>query len=199
MTTALATAPIANMIAASLTLMQPVATVFSVVEHIDESAIRPRGSTTQPPFGLANDILSQLLSGTWAMSIVQIGARAETVDYNFDRPTTPLEQLIGELKRWQLMSENWDGEGAAAPLPSSLAQAVSFVHLLGTGSLPSPMLHASGHAGLFWKTAELYADLEFLGDNRIAYYIERHGDKHKGVVNFDKKQMPAVLATLLQA
>ena len=117
-----------------------------------------------------------------------------------DRPTTSRERLIGELRSWGLLTANWDGEGAAAPDARSRKEAVSFVRLLGEDdTLPEPMLHASGHAGLFWKDDSLYADLKFLGDGRVAYYIERQRDKHKGVLNFDSKKMPAVFPALLQA
>ncbi|MBI5116475.1 hypothetical protein HZA56_08385 [Candidatus Poribacteria bacterium] len=117
-----------------------------------------------------------------------------------DRPTTLSEKITGELRSWSLLSANWDGEGAVTPDARSLKEAVSFVRLLGEGdTLPEPMLHASGHAGLFWKDDNLYADIKFLGDGRVAYYIERQGDKHKGVLKFNSQKMPAVFPTLLRA
>lgn len=116
------------------------------------------------------------------------------------RPTTLHETIIGELRRWNLLEANWDGEGAERPVSRSLQEAVSFVRLLSDWNLlPEPMLHADGHAGLFWKNDGLYADVEFLGDGRIAYYIERQGDKHKGVLKFDTEKLPAVFPTLLQS
>jgi hypothetical protein len=59
------------------------------------------------------------------------------------------------------------------------------------------MLHVNGHAGLFWRDDALYADLEFLGSGRVAYFIEKNGDKHKGVVNFVAKEMPNLFKALL--
>ena len=116
-----------------------------------------------------------------------------------DRPTTSRERLIGEFRRWSLLKANWDGEGSAAPAVPSLKEAVAFARLLDEGaSLPEPMLLSSGHAGLFWNDENLYADLEFLGDGQVAYYIERQGDKHKGDVKFDSKTMPAVFTALLE-
>lgn len=115
-----------------------------------------------------------------------------------DRPTTLREKLIGEIRSWALLKEDWDGERAPIPLTSSLKEAVAFARLLGEGDvLPEPMLFASGRAGLFWDQKKLYADLEFLGDGRISYFIERQGDKHKGVLKFDSKEMPVVLPALL--
>lgn len=125
---------------------------------------------------------------------------AEPIDIG--RATTAREHLIGELRRWRALPANWDGEQARLPVQQSLKSAASFACLLPEGSeaaLPEPMLHASGHAGLFWERTGLYADLEFLPDGRVAYYIERDGDKHKGVVNFSSHQLPTVFATLLTA
>jgi hypothetical protein len=117
------------------------------------------------------------------------------------RETTSLEKLIGEVRGWSALQADWDGEGARAPIPASIKQAASFACLLTTeqGELVEPMLHPSGRAGLYWNEPGLYADLEFFGDGRVAYYIERGGEKHKGVVNFDSKEMPPVFDTLLLA
>jgi len=61
------------------------------------------------------------------------------------------------------------------------------------------MLLASGHVALYKNENGLYADIEFLGDGRIAYFIKRNGDKHKGVLTFDSQKMPAVFSALLSA
>jgi len=115
------------------------------------------------------------------------------------RETTAAEKIAGEFRRWRVLESNWDGENAAAPVDASLADAVSFVRLLNNDELlPDPMLLASGRAGLFWKTDDLYADLEFLGAKQVAYYIERGMDKHKGVLHFDSKQMPDMFESLLK-
>jgi hypothetical protein len=114
------------------------------------------------------------------------------------RSTTAQEILIGEIREWALFGADWDGEGAQAPNSASCRESVEFVRLLKSdGEMPDPMLLASGHAGLLWRQLGLYADLEFLGDGKIAYYIERNGDRHKGVVSFDKKTMPSVFAAIL--
>jgi hypothetical protein len=107
--------------------------------------------------------------------------------------------MIGELRSWKLLSSNWDGENAAVPIAESIDEAVAFARLLDADSMAEPMLHANGRAGLYWKDADLYADIEFLGSGRIAYYIECKGDKHKGAVNFDATEMPAVFKAVLPA
>ena len=115
------------------------------------------------------------------------------------RLTTPHERLIGEIRGWSLLGADWDSEGATAPLAQSMKEAVSFVRLLEDIALPEPMLLASGHSALYWNEGDLYADIEFLGDGRIAFFIKNHGDKYKGVLAFDSQKMPAVFPTLFRA
>jgi hypothetical protein len=129
--------------------------------------------------------------------------RFETAPVYGYRPTTQREQIIGQLRAWSLLRRNWDAEGASAPILASLKQASLFVNLLSASApMPEPMLHANGRAGLYWNEAGLYADLEFLGDSRVSYYIERqsaHGkDKHKGAVTIIGSEMPPVFAALLR-
>jgi hypothetical protein len=116
----------------------------------------------------------------------------------FTRQTTSCEELVGEIRSWSLLGADWDGEGAVIPMRQSLKEAESFVRLLGEISLPEPMLLGSGHAALYWNEGNLYADLEFLGDGRIAYFVKRHGDKHKGVLAFDSTEMPIVFSALIR-
>jgi hypothetical protein len=122
-------------------------------------------------------------------------------DEVFDTPireTTSQEFLIGELRSWALFDYNWDGEGASRPSFASIHDAVAFARLLDSNVRePEPMLLASGHAALFWNEAGLYADLEFIGNNRVAYFVQKNDDKHKGVMTFDPEKMPAVFQTLL--
>lgn len=116
------------------------------------------------------------------------------------RRTSEVEKLIGEVRAWVLFGANWDGEGANAPSTESLRQAVAFVRLLSpVDLLPDATLHASGRAGLFWNADGMVADLEFLGQWRIAFYVERDDEKVKGTTKFKPNEMPALLASLLRA
>lgn len=115
------------------------------------------------------------------------------------RPTTVSEFVVGELRNFGLLEKNWDGEGANAPNTVSLKSAVSFVRFLAQNQpTPTPMLHSNGLAGLFWEGQGLYADLEFLDNDHVAYYVERLGGKHKGVIPFDSKQMPDLFSILIR-
>lgn len=117
----------------------------------------------------------------------------------YERLTTEHEKLIGEIRGWSLLDADWDGEGAMAPSIQSIKEAVSFIRLIDDINLPEPMLLASGHAALYKNESNFYADIEFLGDGRIAYFIKRNGDKHKGVLTFDSQKMPAVFPALFSA
>lgn len=126
---------------------------------------------------------------------------AEIVTAASSRDTGAQEKLIGALRSWLILDDDWDGEGAAKPVVQSIREAVSFARLLPKKDVeePEPMLTASGHAALFWNTGDLYADIEFLGDQRIAYFVKRESDKHKGVVSFDSEHLPIVFQALLCA
>lgn len=196
-TNTLSTAAIINIVA----LMLPVpSTASPIPDTLEPQArqIRPVQKTaTQitPPESDGDHVSPHKVRMTSIDPILYVAQYGDS-----DRSTTLPEKIVGELRSWSLLSANWDGEGAAAPDAGSLKEAVSFVRLFGEGdTLPEPMLHASGHAGLFWKDDNLYADIKFLGDGRVAYYIERQGDKHKGVLKFDSQKMPAVFTTLLRA
>jgi hypothetical protein len=116
------------------------------------------------------------------------------------RETTEREHLIATLRQWESFKENWDGEGAKEPSLASLRAASRFACALeSSDTIPEPQLHDTGRAGLFWDVAGLYADLEFLENGKIAYYIEREDGRHKGVVDFDGRRLPGVFRPLLNA
>lgn len=141
--------------------------------------------------------VSQIYSTTPKTSISPI---ITTATDNFTRETTLQEKLIGEIRSWNLLDNDWDGENGLKPSEQSIKEAVSFVTLISSEIIPpEPMLLSSGHAALFWNEANLYADIEFLGDGRIAYFIKQNGDKHKGVLEFNSQQMPAVFTALLRS
>lgn len=120
------------------------------------------------------------------------------------RETTDREHAIAQIRSWSSLRADWDGEGAAAPIAESLADAEEFACALDHRHIaPEPMLHTSGKAGLYWRNDDLYADLEFLGSRRIAFYYEKTGpkgtDRLKGLVHFDGTNLPEILEPLLRA
>lgn len=194
---AFGTAAAAKALWTTLALSIP-ATVSSVPESLAApSRVSPAPRlTSRAKFLTGTPPSIQGTVASWPDSLVGEGDNNQG-----ERATTDQERLIGEIRRWALMDANWDGEGAVPPAARSLEESVAFVRLLeNTVELPDPMLFSSGHAGLFWKTESLYADLEFLGDGRVAYFIEHEGvGKHKGVVKFDSEKMPAVFSALLRS
>lgn len=114
------------------------------------------------------------------------------------RQTNEIEILIGEIREWLFFESNWDGENASTPNTVSLNEAVSFVRLLSEDiNFPEPMLNASGNVGLFWNENDTYADIEFLGNGFIAYFIKLNEDKHKGKVRFNSKNIPTIFEAIL--
>ena len=183
MTTSLGTAAAAAMNIFALTV-NPVPTMAQPVEQ----QVR-----------LAHRIPSRSLIAQNVTQLTTVVANDERYEESA-RPTTPHEIIIGEIRQWNLLNSDWDGEGAATPNSQSIKEAVSFVRLLDDNiTLPEPMLLGSGHAALYWNEGSLYADIEFLGDGRIAYFIKCNGDKHKGVLSFDSQEMPALFPTLIKA
>lgn len=136
---------------------------------------------------------------TEGTSSAEVFSPAAVENLVFERETSNAEIAVGDLRRWAAFSENWDGEGASLPNKASLKAASNFVRLLSElAEDVSPMLNANGRAGLNWNAGDFYADLEFLGDGRIAYFIEKSSDRHKGIVSFETRTVPPVLTTLLQ-
>lgn len=135
-----------------------------------------------------------ILSGTFIS-----GVSTELINsYDKNRQTTEVEKIIGELREWQFLDEDWDGEGARAPINKSIENAVSLMVLIkDSADMPEPMLHATGTVSLYWDDKNLYADLEFLGDGRIVYFIKNNNDKHKGVLSFDQQKIPDVFSALI--
>jgi len=118
----------------------------------------------------------------------------------FHSPSHAATTLIAEVEGWIELGSNWDGEGAHAPDPSSLRAVQQFVRLMDDAFvLPDAMLLPSGRAGLYWQIETQKADLEFFGDEKISYFVDRSPEgRHRGVVAFDQERIPAVLAAILK-
>lgn len=188
------TAAIAHALAAAIGAATPAPTMAAVNTNIAREQHQAVGSRSAGVEKLRAD------HGTATSGTALDDVDNAIVDDGSPRPTTEAERVIGEIRDYTLLSENWDGEGAAAPVRASLADAAVFVQMLGAEvTVPEPMLFASGRAGLFWDDEGLYADLEFTGEGTVTYYVERDGGKHKGVAPFAGEAVPEVLRLLLRA
>ena len=178
------TAALAAKIALVLNMQPaPTVTVFSEPE-------------AQRPFA-TNMISSRSLFLPEVSQLTTVVANEDRFDVAF-RSMTSLENLAGEIRQFKSYEDNWDGEGAAKPNAQSISDVVSFIGLLDDRKVvPESMLLSSGNVALYWNEGGVYADIEFLGDDRIAYFIKNNGDKHKGVLSFDSKTMPSVFTALI--
>lgn len=144
------------------------------------------------------NLLSKLGAATLRDHILISGARAEQRALDQLRPTTEHEHAIAELRQWHDLQANWDGEGADAPRRESLEAASQLICLIMWGfKAPEPMLHANGRAGLLWDDDDLYGEIEFLDENKLAYYFRDQQGKHKGEVIFEGNEIPDALKVLI--
>jgi len=190
MSTSLGTAAIA----AAFMVMPPSPSV-SAIPSLLEAVARPlpnEPATNPIPTTSHSSIFTDRAFTTLTKTSLDLGQYLDT-----NRPTTPLESLIGEIREWNLLEADWDGEGAQAPSQASIRCATEFIRLFDqTISLPEPMLLNSGNISLLWSAPELYADLEFLPDRRIAYFVKKSADKHKGVLAFEATMSPVLKALI---
>jgi hypothetical protein len=129
----------------------------------------------------------------------QVTSLNEVSTSEASRATTANELLIGEIRQYTLLGSNWDGEDSDAPGLESVGDAVNFARLMDASmETLEPMLLATGNVSLYVNKPDYYAEVEFLGGQRLAYFIKTVEGRHKGVVDFNSKKMPAVLKTLLQ-
>jgi hypothetical protein len=108
---------------------------------------------------------------------------------NYER--SPADLAVAQLLRMEEWGADWDGNGAAKPLGFSLKDARAFVRFLSPESIvPQATLHADGHAILFVNSAEVYAELEFLENHRIGFYVRRGGEEWTDEISFDGRTLP---------
>lgn len=112
-----------------------------------------------------------------------------------EEPATRADVVVAQLIRLEQFDANWDGSGAAKPLSFSTKEAREFIRSLAPESvIPRPTLHADGHAILFLREADLYAELEFVGDKRIDFYARRGGQEWSDEFDFDGHTLPEGLS-----
>ena len=90
------------------------------------------------------------------------------------RPTSDAEtKLRKELASYVRLADNWDGNGAKAPLQAAVNDALTF---LGSRPedipLPYPEEGAEGDVGVYWdrSDANVFAEVTFEGDGTCAYF-----------------------------
>ena len=107
------------------------------------------------------------------------------------------DAAIAQLMRLEKLEADWDGSEAAKPIDYSIKEARSFIRNLSPESIiPRATLHADGHAILFVREPDLYAEIEFLGDNRIGFYARRGEEKWSDEFSFDGRSLPEGLSKI---
>ncbi|MGH6811861.1 MAG: hypothetical protein ACREDM_05765 [Methylocella sp.] len=110
---------------------------------------------------------------------------------------TQADLTAAQLLRMEQWDFDWDGSEAAKPLLFSLKDARTFIRALAPESvMPRPALHADGHAILFVRGPDAYAELEFLGNQRIGFYARQGGQEWTDEIEFDGRTLPEGLSRI---
>jgi hypothetical protein len=104
---------------------------------------------------------------------------------------TPVDAAIRQLLGMAAWEADWDGNGAEKPIAASLKDARAFLRCLAAGSaIPKPALDADGHAILFLRGDDIYAELEFLEGRRVDFYARRGSREWSDEFSFDGRTLP---------
>lgn len=94
-----------------------------------------------------------------------------------------MKELIDEINNFLLLQENWDGEFADSPSIKSIENANKFLQEYKFVNLPESMLHANGNVSLFWSDANSYFEIEFIKNERMAFFASFLNEKYKGNIS----------------
>ncbi len=136
---------------------------------------------------------------TLAEMVLPLGATSTDTDYQLpaEEPKTEADRAVAQLFRFERLDADWDGHEAAKPLDFSIKEARDFIRALAPESIiPRPALHADGHAILFTRGADLYAELEFLGGRRIGFYARRGEHQWSDEFYFNGRTIPEGLSRI---
>jgi hypothetical protein len=107
------------------------------------------------------------------------------------------DTVIAQLMRLEKLEADWDGSEAAKPLDYSIKEARLFIRKLSPESImPRATLHADGHAILFVREPDIYAEIEFLGNSKIDFYARRGDEKWGDEIFFNGQSLPEGLSKI---
>jgi hypothetical protein len=125
------------------------------------------------------------------------GTTSASLGASVEEPKTQADRTVSQLIQFERLRADWDGNEAAQPLPFSLKDAREFIRALAPESvIPRPALHADGHAILFLRGPDVYAELEFLGKKRISFYARRGRQQWSDEIDFDGRTLPEGLSQI---
>ena len=82
--------------------------------------------------------------------------------------------LRAEIQAYANLTDNWDGEGAAAPPAQAVRDAIEFLGGRPDGiPLPLPEVASIGDVGIYWDEDGIFAEVQFGGDKAYSYYAQR--------------------------
>jgi hypothetical protein len=96
-------------------------------------------------------------------------------------PSLAAMKLDAELTRYEKLEHDWDDAGGAPPSSDAIEIARAVLDLSkALGVLPKrTYVSPSGEVGLVWSKGNGYADLSFLGNGTISYYIRGDDGQHE--------------------
>lgn len=91
-----------------------------------------------------------------------------------DRLSKEEADLRAEIQAYTSLTDNWDGEGAAAPPAQAVRDAIAFLGGRPDGiPLPLPEVASIGDVGIYWDEDGIFAEVQFGGDRAYSYYAQR--------------------------
>lgn len=84
------------------------------------------------------------------------------------------KEIDEQFALYATLKPGWDGHNAEPVNPRSLADARKFLGMRPTGvRLPHPQIDPEGVVGLFWRTGDGAAYIDFEGDGLLSYYARQ--------------------------
>ncbi|MDT3560216.1 hypothetical protein ROM82_08005 [Cronobacter malonaticus] len=113
------------------------------------------------------------------------------------------DKIFTELSQYMSLQHDWDGYGGAAPDPSIIDTAMTFLsdaRYSGIVDSPKSMLTGSGEIGLYWENQyeNFYLEVTFDHEGKYSYFFE-HNDEVSGEddVDFYEERVAAVIRNKL--
>lgn len=82
-----------------------------------------------------------------------------------------------KLAEWRRLLENWDGDGASAPLPQVIAAAAEFAVTMERRGIPMPhcTLATDGEISFEWIKETSFASASFTDDGHFIAFVRESG------------------------
>ena len=96
--------------------------------------------------------------------------------------TRPLDRLLGRLRGYKLLDQNWNGYGGQRPSSVAVEDCIDFLRGLESSYiLPKPMVGGDGEVGVFWEMENAYIEVGFRGKGFFEYLVSINGKDVEGV------------------